>query len=648
MREIIVGTAGHIDHGKTALVEALTGTNTDRLKEEKLRGITIELGFASLTLPSGLQVGIVDVPGHERFVKTMVAGATGVDLVVLVVAADEGVMPQTREHLDICRLLQVKRGMVAITKVDLVDEEWLALVEEDLREFVRGTFLEGAPMVRTSTVTGEGIREIPRLLDELSEGLEERPPARFFRLPIDRVFIMKGFGTVVTGTLMQGRIAEGDGVEVAPKGIRTKVRGLQVHNRTVRESFAGTRTAVNLQAVEKEELERGDVLIPPGSLSPTHMADVRLEYLPNAPRVLKNRSRVRFHTGTSEILARVVLLDREVLDPGEKAYAQVRLEGPTVMVHGDPFVIRSYSPIQTIGGGIVLDGLPGKHRRHAKSVLQHLERIDTADLASVALGMLECSELRGLTRKELDRRLNLSEERWEEILVDGEFQEKIRMIDGGPTSHPRGEDLLFVSLTAYENLLEDVLAQLKAFHAESPLDFGISKDSLRGRCRMRPSARLFGHALQALLDRGEALVEGDRWRWEGHRFDLGQGQKSHLKEMMCIFQEAELQPPALKVIGQQLGISEKEAKDLAELLVRQAALVKVKDGLYFHAGAIEALKGRLVTFLRDRGEIQPTEFKELTGLSRKFMIPLLEYFDRTKVTMRVGDKRVLRGLMRET
>lgn len=641
-REIIIGTAGHIDHGKTALVEALTGINTDRLKEEKLRGITIELGFAHLILPSGRFAAIVDVPGHERFVKTMVAGATGVDLVVLVVAADEGIMPQTREHLDICRLLRVGKGLVALTKVDLVDEEWLQLVEEDLREFVRGSFLEGAPVVRTSTVTRQGINELLQRLDELAGQIGGRPPARFFRLPVDRSFTMRGFGTVVTGTLMAGRIREGDPVEIAPKGIRSKVRGLQVHNRPVKESLAGMRTAVNLQGVDKEQINRGDVLISLDSLPVTHMVDAYLEYLPSAPWKLKNRARVRFHAGTAEILARVVLLDREVLEPGEEAAVQIRLESPTVVVHGDPFVIRSYSPAQTIGGGVVLDGYPLKHRRHSAEVMRHLAGLRDGDLSKVSLLLVKASGTKGLTRGELDRRLNLAEERWPEVSGSPLFMKGVREIDSGAGGRSRPEEILFVASETYARVRDEILKVLRDYGQAHPLEPGLPREDLRGRCRLRPSARLFFQVLQELLEEGEVLAEGDRWRWKGHKVDLGGEQGARLEEMEAVFKDAGLQPPLQKEVEERFGLQEKEARDLLELLVRQGALVKVKEGLYFHAGQVRALQERLVAFLREKGEIQPLEFKEMTGLSRKYMIPLLEYFDRMKVTMRVGDKRVLR------
>ena len=642
MREIIIGTAGHIDHGKTALVEALTGINTDRLKEEKLRGITIELGFAHLTLPSGRLAAIVDVPGHERFVKTMVAGATGVDLVMLVIAADEGIMPQTREHLDICRLLRVQKGLVALTKVDLAEEEWLGLVEEDLKEFLKGSFLEGAPVVRTSAVTRQGLGDLLRSLDDLAAQIRERPPAKFFRLPIDRAFSMKGFGTVVTGTLMAGRIREGDAVEVAPKGIRTKVRGLQVHNRPVRESSGGMRTAVNLQGVDKEQIERGDVLIPPESLPVTHMVDAHLEYLPSAPWKLKNRARVRFHAGTAEILGRIILLDREILEPGQEADVQIRLESPTVVVHGDPFVIRSYSPAQTIGGGLVLDGFPGKHRRNSGEVMSYLEGLRSPEPGKVSLLLVRASGTKGFTRAQLEQRLNLAEEAWAAVLGAGVFKEGVREIDSGAGTRGRQEDLLFVAREFYELVRNEVLGVLRQ-HAEAhPLEPGLPREDLRGRCRSRPSIRLFSQVLQDLLEEGRLVVEGDRWRWEGHKVELGEKEQARMEKLEAVFLEAGLEPPLQKEVEERFGLREKQARDLLELLVRQGRLVRVKEGLYFHAGELHALEERLAAFLRERGEIQPLEFKEMTGLSRKYMIPLLEYFDRVKLTMRVGDKRVLR------
>src|SRR5574337_347595 len=365
MKHIIVGTAGHIDHGKTALVKALTGVDTDRLKEERERGISIELGFANLALSDDLQFGIVDVPGHERFVKTMLAGVGGIDLVVLVIAADEGVMPQTREHLHICELLQVKRGVVALTKADLVDPEWLEMVRAELKGFLAGTFLDDAPVVAVSAVTREGLPQLRAVPRDAADTIEPRRDDGMFRLPIDRVFTIKGFGTVVTGTLWSGTLRVGDDVVVLPAELRSRVRRLQAHGQTVEQAWAGQRTAVNLPGLDVDQLNRGDLLAFPDSLKPTMTFDVSLALLKDAPRVLRNRARVRFHVGTSEILARVVLLDREELNPGEETFAHVRLEGLASALAGDRYVIRSYSPAPTM-------------RRRAKAPLvEHLKVLQT-------------------------------------------------------------------------------------------------------------------------------------------------------------------------------------------------------------------------------------------------------------------------------
>ena len=376
MKQIILGTAGHIDHGKTSLIKAISGTDTDRLKEEKERGITIELGFAALDLPSGQHLGIVDVPGHEKFVKNMVAGATGIDIVVMVIAADEGVMPQTREHMEICTLLGVEYGLVAVTKIDMVDEEWLELALEDIRDFVKGTFLEDASVAAVSSTTQEGIPEFIDILDELAAKIPDRPPSDLFRLPIDRVFTMKGFGTVITGTLISGQVKVGEQIMIYPSGITSKVRGIQVHNKSADHASAGMRTAINFQGLEKEAIRRGEVLSKPGNLVASYMADVYLQYLASNKKPLKNRTRVRFHTGTSEVLGNVILLDREELAPNESAVVQLRLDAPVALVKDDRFVIRSYSPVYTIGGGKVLNPIPPKHKRFKPEVVDGLKALE--------------------------------------------------------------------------------------------------------------------------------------------------------------------------------------------------------------------------------------------------------------------------------
>ncbi len=401
MKHIVLGTAGHVDHGKTALIKRLTGVDTDRLKEEKRRGITIELGFASLTLPDGRTLGVVDVPGHERFVRHMVAGAAGIDLVVMVIAADEGVMPQTREHLQICTLLGIKKGFVALTKIDMVDQEWLMLVREDVREFLQGTFLEGMPVVPVSSLTGEGFPELVETIARVADDLEAAADVGLFRLPVDRVFTMKGFGTVVTGTLISGRVAIGEEVEVSPVGLRAKVRGLQVHNRAVESAEAGQRTAVNLQGVDRAVIERGYLLAAPDALVASQRLDCVYRHLAGAGRNLKNRTLVRFHTGTSEVMARIILLDRNELEPGGEGYCQIVLEAPLAAVAGDRFVVRSSSPVTTIGGGTIVDPLPAKHKRSVEAVLEEFRVLDGGDAAARVAVVMARSGIGGITESRL-------------------------------------------------------------------------------------------------------------------------------------------------------------------------------------------------------------------------------------------------------
>ena len=377
MKHVILGTAGHIDHGKTTLIKTLTGVDLDRLKEEKERGITIQLGFTSFLLPGGQRLGIVDVPGHEKFIRNMVAGVGGIDIVLFTIAADEGIMPQTREHLDICKILKIRRGIIALTKTDLVDEEWLQLVQEEIRAFGKGSFLEQAPIIPLSSVTGEGISSLIAVMEQMSREIEERPSAGIFRLPIDRVFSMKGFGTVATGTLISGSVSVGDSVEILPGRFEAKVRGIQVHNQQVSQATAGLRTAINLQGVEKEAVQKGSMMVHPRTLQPTARIDVRLEHLPSSSKPLKNRSTARFHSGTSEVFCKVILLDKDELSPGSSSLAQIILEAPVVVLPHDRFVMRSYSPLYTIGGGEVLDSHPHKHKRLAEETVGQLSAIQT-------------------------------------------------------------------------------------------------------------------------------------------------------------------------------------------------------------------------------------------------------------------------------
>jgi selenocysteine-specific elongation factor len=634
MKHAILGTAGHIDHGKTALVKTLTGVDTDRLKEEKERGITIELGFTFLDLPSGTRLGIIDVPGHEKFVKHMVAGVWGIDLVALIIAADEGVMPQTREHLDICRLLHVKKGLVVITKVDLVEQDLLEMVREEVIDLVKDSFLEGAPIVPVSAITGEGIPELITTLDHLSEGVEERTSKGVLRLPIDRVFVMKGFGTVVTGTMISGSLSIGELVEILPAGLEGKVRNLQVYNRSVEKAVAGERTAVNLQGLEASTVERGEVLVHAKTLVPTRLLDVYLEYLPGSLRSLRSRTMQRFHIGTNLALATIFLLDHEELIPGQGGFAQLRLEQPVVAMPKDRFVIRGSSAIQTIGGGVVLDTHPSKHKRFSPSVLEDLTVLRDGSGEEILRQHILRSGSGGMTRSDLLNRVAMAPDEMEGLLK--------KMTEKGDLLVVDPEKLKVIANSQYQRLKELSLDQLKEFHQRFPMKSGLSKEELRTRLPGDVDIKLFQILVHGLLKTNGVLLEKDKLRMSEHQvFSLDE--KGLIKKVEEAMMGGGLQPPSPKELAEKWNEKEEEILSISEHLVHEGVLVKVKNGIYFHRTQFEKLKEELVTFLKRDKEITTPQFKELTGVSRKYAIPLIEYFDQMKVTLRLGEKRILRA-----
>jgi len=632
VKQIILGTAGHIDHGKTALVKALTNIDTDRLKEEKERGITIELGFAHLKLPSGIVVGIVDVPGHEKFVKHMVSGATGIDLLALVIAADEGVMPQTREHMEICSLLKIRYGLVVITKIDLVDEEWLGLVRDDVSSFLSKSFLKNAPIVEVSSQTGEGVSTLVGALDELAKKVPSREQGNFLRLPVDRVFTMKGFGTVVTGTTVSGQIKVGDDVIVYPKGIRSKVRGIQVHNKEVSLAGAGLRTAVNLQGLEKEIINRGDVIAENDSLRPTYMVDTILEYLDSVTKKLQNRAKVRFHYGTSEVIATVILLDRDSLSKGEKCFAQLRLQKPLVFVAKDRFVIRSYSPIRTIGGGSILNPLPKKKKQFSEDTLRELSILNQGSDRDIVEQHIKSSRLMGLDLIQLCILANLGKTDVNKIIKELLSDKVIFKFDA--------EKGVFIHIEYYYKAREKIEAALHDYHSRFPLKQGMMKEELKSRLSVVIREKLFNRILDVLVKEDVIAREKDIIRLKDHKVKLFQDQQQVLSRIEEIYKKNGLEPPYFKDLDQ--DIIKKGGRDLLEVMVKDHTLVKVKEDLYFHKKPIEELKRRLVDYIKETGEITTPELKKLTGVSRKYTIPLIEYFDKTQLTVRIGDKRILR------
>ena len=635
MKQIILGTAGHIDHGKTSLIKAVTGVNTDRLKEEQARGITIELGFASMDLPGGWHLGIVDVPGHEKFVKNMVAGATGIDMVAMVIAADEGVMPQTREHMEICALLGIQHGLIALTKTDLVDEEWMELVIEDIRDFSRGTFLEDCAIVPVSSTTGDGIQAFVDTLDELSAAVPERSVTNLFRLPVDRVFTMKGFGTVITGSLVSGRVKVGDTITIYPSMITSKVRGIQVHNESVEEAGPGMRTAINFQGLEKASVNRGEVISTPRSLKPSYMVDVSLHFLNSNRKPAKNRTKVRFHTGTSEVFGYLVLLDREDLKPGEDIVAQLRLDTPVYLVRDDRFVIRSYSPVRTIGGGKVLNPVPPKHKQFQPKVVEGLKGLIDNPPEWVVSFHVQDADVVGVTFSNLVIMTNLPEKQLMSITQGLSSTRDIIQVDK--------ENRLFVHKSVFASLQDNMVSSLENYHQANPLKVGMSKEELKSKFPMKAAGKLFSAVMNQMLKANTIVQEGEVVKLEGHKVSLGFDQTTIKEKVLDIYQKSGLTPPYFKEVTKTLGVDPAVAKDVLMLLVNEGTMIKAKEDLFFHVEPYDDLKKRLKDFLIANEEITTPQFKEMTGASRKYIIPLLEYFDARNVTIRVGDSRKLRN-----
>jgi selenocysteine-specific elongation factor len=633
MKQIVLGTAGHIDHGKTSLIKALTNIDTDRLKEEKERGITIDLGFAFLNLAQDVQLGIVDVPGHERFVKNMLAGVGGIDLVMLVIAADEGVMPQTREHLAICELLRVREGLVALTKIDMVEPDWLDLVQEDTAEFLEGTFLEGKPIVPVSSRTGAGLPMLLETLQSMCEHLTPRPTTGATRLPIDRVFSMRGFGTVVTGTLFSGTLRLEDRVDIQPAGVTARVRGLQVHNLSVGEAIAGQRTAVNLQGLEKADLQRGDVLVTPGRYPATYMLDITLTVIKDAPRPLKNRAQVRFHIGTSEIMGRVILLDRDEVLPGEEVFAQLRLEKPAVAAPQDRYVLRSYSPVMTIAGGTILDTLPVKHRRHRPEVIEHLTVLRDGTAVQRLTAHLYQADYAGLQWADFLLRSPLDEASIQAVVTALEQQGVGVRIEENPP--------WLVHHEQYDRARANVLHLLEAFHRQYPLRQTMVTEELRSKFPGM-AEKVFTTLLQDLAASGHLEVSRDKVKLAQHTVTLSPERQAVVDALERAFRQAQYQPPSAEEAFAAQKTSQHDERALLQVLVDQQKLVRLKGDIFYHRDVVEDIEQQLRSYLEEKGEITAGEFRDLLHISRKYAIPLLEHFDNQRLTLRLGDKRVLR------
>jgi selenocysteine-specific elongation factor len=632
-RNLIIGTAGHIDHGKTVLVKALTGRDTDRLAEEKERGISIDLGFAPLTLSDGSVIGVVDVPGHENFVRNMMAGATGVDLALLVVAADDGVMPQTREHLAILELLGVRRGVVAITKIDTVDSEMVELVDDEVAELLEDTPLEGSPIVPVSAVTGEGIDELRGAIEREAASVRLRDEELPARMPIDRVFTLRGIGTVVTGTLWSGSLSVGQRLELLPQGEEVRVRSLEVHDSEREEVFAGERVAVNLAGTPRDSVSRGDVLAEPGVLRPTWMADARVRVLADWPKAVKRGARIRFHHGTREVLGRIYPMEGERIAPGQGVPSQLRLEEKVVLVPGDRFVMRSYSPVTTIGGGIIVDTHPVKHRLHDPEALDQFAKLESGEAAALAAVHLQRAG-RPLSASALAQSSGIP------LSIIYEGLEALA-VAGPAVTFGEGQARLYLLRDRYIQLLETTLVALERFHTEKPLAAGMAKETLKKQLVPDWDARSADVFMDALEKAGAIEAEGRLVRLPGAGASVTSEQESALDSIVVRIQASPFAPPTVSELSAEMGQPKQATSELLALAEKDGRLVRVSPELYFSRAAVADIEAKLRASVSPAG-ITVSDFKNMLSTSRKYALPLLEYFDRTRVTARVGDVRKLR------
>ena len=641
-QSIVIGTAGHIDHGKTALVKALTGIDADRLEEEKRRGITIDIGFAHLrmVLAGGqrLDLAFVDVPGHERFVRNMLAGAGGMDAVLFVIAADESIKPQTREHFEICRLLNIRRGITVLTKADLVDADTLGVVRMEVEEFLRGSFLDPgrSAVIAVSARSGAGIEELKAELIKLAGSTAPRDADAVFRLPIDRVFAMKGFGTVVTGTLVAGRVAKEDEVEVLPGAARLRVRGVQVQGEARDEARAGERTALNLSSVSAAELSRGMTLVSPGALETTRLADVRLSLLPGA-KPLRDGSRVHLHAYTAETVAQVFLRRSSVaaakeVPPGHQVFARLRLHDPLLLLPGDRFIIRQFSPVVTIGGGLVLDGFPmSKHSGKKITTTQtatFLETLDEGMPEKTLLARIARRGFEGISSAEA-----VKETGWQPAIAE---QAAVALTGQSPAAVVRISDR-WMAVGYYEDARNKTVESVAGFHAKNPLVAGIGKEELRARLHL--SREIFSGVLESLLAAGRLAIDGEQARLPGRAIVMKDEEAGASREIEAAFEQAGLKVPALKQVLANLTVDRVRAQKIMTLLLRERKLVKLSEELVFHHSALLALRGLMAKQKAINPSMDVGTFKELSGVSRKYAIPLLEYLDRERVTRRTGDRR---------
>jgi selenocysteine-specific elongation factor len=627
-RPCIIGTAGHIDHGKTMLIKMLTGTDTDRLKDEKKRGISIELGFAALTTPSGVRCGVVDVPGHERFIRNMLAGAGGIDIILLVIAADEGVMPQTREHLDIVDLLGAHTGVVALTKIDMVEADWRELVLEDVHDYLSGTCLSDAPIIPVSSTTGDGKDELLAAIDQVVARADLSPRGRFTRLPIDRVFTLQGFGTVVTGTLWAGILREGDRMQIAPSGKETRIKSLEVHNAHVEEALPGNRVAVNIHGLGRDEVFRGDWLVTHDPPPTTQLLQARFRCMPNSPYKIKSRSRIRFHLGASELIGRVIPLETEDIKPGEEGFVQIRLDKPTLAERGDRYVLRSYSPMRTVGGGVIVDVSGVRRRRFRAEDIEALRLAEEGSLDDRIHGMVTGAGALCLQADELPAKLGQPPEEVKATL-DGLVEKgEIRRI---------GRRLL-VSKEAIETAGTRIVTTLTDYQKRNPLEYGLLKSELKSRMVKQVHPDLVEAWIKDRLAAGDLHIREDRLRHGEARIELSQAQNAVRKKMLDHLAATGFAGPSTKALLTEIG-NPPDGETLLAHLIREGEIVRVPPDILYNATQLEKMRALMQEFFSKNESMNVGSLKEILGVSRKQGVPLLEWSDRNHWTERRGDLR---------
>ena len=631
MKEIILGTAGHIDHGKTSLIKALTGINTDRLKEEQVRGITIELGFASTILKNGQKIGIVDVPGHEKFIKNMLAGASGIDILAMVVTADEGIMPQTKEHLQIASLLGIKKGLIVITKTDLVEQEWLNLVCEEIKDFFKNSFLENAPIVFFSSKTKKGKEDFFLKLTNIAEEIPKKSKDGIFRLPIDRVFTMKGFGTVVTGTIISGSVKKGENLVISGDKQKIKVRGIQVHNVQKEEAFSGMRCAINLQNIEKEKINRGSVLSKPLILKKSKLIDTQFQYLNSNKKPLKNYSKLRFHIGTKESNAKIIFYNQKEITPGTTVFAQFVFDESFSSIRDDKFVIRTYSPTNTIGGGRILNPLAKKHK-NKETIEEDFEMLANSQNNKIINALIKSKGLTPLTFNSLKIMSNLTNKKLENALIYLKSKNLILEIDKE----------LYVYMENFNQLIEKAYDILCEYHKTNPLKNGMPKEEIKSKLPKFIELKFFNKIISFLQKKRGIVVDKNLLKTKNHKVKFKKADENLKKEILDIYNKEKFQPPSLKFLCEKLSVDKKTIKKVLSVCITNNEVIKINEELFFTIKAINEIKMRLVDFLKKNAEISPKEFKEIIKISRKYCIPLLEFFDKKNITIRVENIRRLR------